>query len=394
MLTQTVPAGDPACRPPSAVLPSDNVKPIFRADHVGSLLRMPLLKQARKLFSEGRMSAGRLKQFEDRSIRQVVTIQQDAGLQTITDGEQRRNFFHVDFLQRIGGVEVSIAGYEIKFRGGNRDVAFAPPILRVTGRLTRPAGGIATDDLRFLRTVVGYDKVLKVCIPSPSMLHFRGGRRGVSIEAYPDMEEFFADLARVYREEIADLYALGCRYLQLDDTNLAYLCDPAHRDRARKLGEDPDLLPSLYARLISECVKERPADMTVGVHLCRGNHRSCWAAEGGYEPVAEIMFNETDVDAFFLEYDDARSGDFYPLRFVPRGKAVVLGLVCSKVPRLEARDDIKRRLEEASRVIPLEQCALSPQCGFSSTHEGNDLGYGAQFEKLKLVVDVAAEVWG
>ncbi|HWK53353.1 MAG TPA: 5-methyltetrahydropteroyltriglutamate--homocysteine S-methyltransferase, partial [Hyphomicrobiales bacterium] len=267
-----------------------------------------------------------------------------------------------------------------------------PPVLTVVGKLKR-THGIATEDFKFLQSVVAPGHIPKVCIPSPTMLHFRGGRKGIDEKAYPDLKEFFADLARIYQEELAELYALGCRYVQLDDTNLAYLCDPSHRERVKAQGENPDELPELYAWLISESVKLCPADMAIGVHLCRGNHRSAWAAEGGYEPVADIMFNQTKVDAFFLEYDDARSGDFSPLRFVPKDTQVILGLVCSKVPALESKDDIKRRLDEASRFIALDQCGLSPQCGFASTHEGNDLSVEQQFDKLRLVVEIADEVW-
>ncbi|MDT8397955.1 MAG: 5-methyltetrahydropteroyltriglutamate--homocysteine S-methyltransferase [Pseudomonadales bacterium] len=367
--------------------------PPFRADHVGSLLRTPELHKARVQHEAGQICSEDLKTAENNSIREIVRIQQEAGLKVITDGEQRRTFFHVDFLEKISGVKASIAGYEIKFRGGNKDVTLAPPILEVGDKLRRDQG-LATDDFRFLQSVTPEGHVAKVCIPSPSMLHFRGGRDCIDETAYPDLDQFFEDLARIYREEIAELASLGCRYLQLDDTNLAYLCDPEHRQRVSELGENPDELPALYARLISECVKDRPADMAVGIHLCRGNHRSAWAAEGGYEPVAEVMFNETDVDAFFLEYDDARSGGFSPLRFVPKDKRVVLGLVSSKVPTLESRDEIKGRIQEAAQFIDLEQCCLSPQCGFSSTHEGNDLSFSQQSAKLRLVADIAAEVWG
>ena len=367
---------------------------LFRADHVGSLLRPKALHEARQQFQDEKISRDQLTEVENQSIRHVVKLQQEAGLKIISDGEQRRTFFHVDFLEKLNGVTASISGYEIKFRGGNKDVTLAPPILTVDGKLSRPEGGIMLDDYRFLSSEIGIGYVPKVALPSPSMLHFRGGRDGIDEKAYPDMDEFFADLARVYREEIADLAGLGCRYLQLDDTNLAYLCDPAHRERVKELGEDPDKLPERYAKLISECVRDRPDDMTVGIHLCRGNHRSAWAAQGGYEPVAEVMFNETDVDVFYLEYDDARSGGFSPLRFVPKEKAVVLGLISSKTPELEDPDDIKQRIGEASEFIPLEQCCLSPQCGFASTHEGNDITEEQQLAKLKLVVDIASDVWG
>jgi 5-methyltetrahydropteroyltriglutamate--homocysteine methyltransferase len=251
---------------------------------------------------------------------------------------------------------------------------------------------VAVRDFRFLAAAT--EKTAKLCIPSPSMLHFRGGRGSVNQAAYPDIAEFFADLARVYREEVADLAAAGCSYLQLDDTNLAYLCDPEHRARARAIGEDPDKLPATYARLISESLRGRPVGMTTCIHLCRGNFRSTWVAEGSYEAVAETLFNQIDVDGFFLEYDDARSGGFEPLRFVPAGKTVVLGLVTSKQPELESKDQLKRRIDEAARFLPLEALALSPQCGFSSSEHGNDLSVEQQVAKLRLVVETAREVWG
>ena len=366
-------------------------KPPFRADHVGSLLRPAALLEARTQHQEGRISAQELRAVEDESIRDAVALQEEVGLEGITDGEYRRTYFHIDFLERIEGVSVSDSQYTVRFRGARGDVDFAPPILGVKGRLGRPEP-IAVDDFTFLRSASG--KTPKLCIPSPSMLHFRGGRGGVDEEAYPEIDGFFADLARVYREEIGDLAEAGCTYLQLDDTNLAYLCDPVHQQRARDIGEDPDQLPRTYAKLISESVAGRPEGMTVCIHLCRGNFRSSWVAEGGYDPVAETLFNEIDVDGFFLEYDDTRSGTFEPLRFVPKGKKVVLGLITTKLPDLESRDLLKRRIDEAAKYVPLEQLALSPQCGFSSTVHGNDLTVEEEIAKLRLVVEVASEVWG
>jgi 5-methyltetrahydropteroyltriglutamate--homocysteine methyltransferase len=365
--------------------------PPFRADHVGSLLRPKELLLARQQSEQGTLSAEELRGVEDRCIRDVVKLQEDVGLDGVTDGEFRRAIFHVDFLKRLHGVTLSASQYKVKFRGQGKEIDFAPPVLGVTERLQRPAGGVAVEDFRFLDSVT--TRTAKLCIPSPSMLHFRGGRGSVSQEAYPDIAEFFSDLARVYREEVADLAAAGCTYLQLDDTNLAYLCDPEHRERARAIGEDPKLLPSTYAKLISDSVKDRPANMTVGIHLCRGNFRSTWVAEGSYEAVADTLFNEIDVDTFFLEYDDARSGGFEPLRFVPKNKLVVLGLVTSKRPDLEPKDELKRRIEEAARYLPLESLALSPQCGFSSSEHGNDLSVAEQVAKLRLVVETAREVW-
>jgi 5-methyltetrahydropteroyltriglutamate--homocysteine methyltransferase len=308
----------------------------------------------------------------------------------VTDGEYRRTFFHVDFLERIEGVVVS-GGLPAKFHSTTKQVEFAPPRLTVGSRLRRTRG-IATDDFAFLKSVT--KGTPKLCIPSPTMLHFRGGRQGVNAEAYPDMEDFFADLARVFREEIAELGKLGCTYLQLDDTNLAYLCDPAIQESTRRLGEDPATLPRRYARLINDAIAGRPDDMRVCIHLCRGNFKSAWVAEGGYEPVAEVLFNELAVDGYFLEYDDERSGDFAPLRFVPRDKIVVLGLVSSKLPALEPRDDLRARIDEAATYMPIEQMALSPQCGFSSTAHGNDITAEQQNAKIRLVIEVADAVWG
>lgn len=364
----------------------------FRADHVGSLLRPQSLLQARRRHAEGLLTAEQLRELEDQAIVHAVALQEQVGLQGITDGEYRRAIFHVDFLKHIHGVSVSAGTYTVKFRGAAQPIDFAPPVLAVTGKLQRPSGGISVEDFKYLNSVT--NRTAKLCIPSPSMLHFRGGRQNVDANAYPDIDGFFEDLARVYREEVAELAAAGCRYLQLDDTNLAYLCDPEHRARAQSIGEDPDRLPQLYTRLINDCIASRPADMRVCVHLCRGNFRSAWVAEGGYEPVAEVLFSEMDVDGFFLEYDDARSGGFEPLRFVPAGKSVVLGLVTSKRPEIEPADELKRRVEEASRYVPLDALALSPQCGFSSSEDGNALTEEQEIAKLRLVVDTASEIWG
>lgn len=366
--------------------------PPFRADHVGSLLRPPELLAARARHQGGEITAAELRAVEDRAIRHAVKLQEEVGLQCATDGEYRRAIFHVDFLKHIHGVTVSQSEYTVKFRGAGKEIDFAPPVLGVSGRLSLPEGGVAVEDFRYLRGVT--TRTPKLCIPSPSMLHFRGGRGAVDKSAYPDIEEFFSDLARVYRAEIAALAAAGCRYVQLDDTNLAYLCDPEHRARARSIGEDPDRLPSLYAKLISDSLRDRPKDMVACIHLCRGNFQSAWVAEGSYEAVAETLFNEIDVDGFFLEYDDARSGGFEPLRFVPKGKMVVLGLVTSKRAELEDKSELKRRIDEAARHMPLEALALSPQCGFSSSEHGNDLTEEQEIAKLRLVVETAAEVWG
>ncbi len=365
--------------------------PPFRADHVGSLLRPKRLLEARARRAEGKASDRELRAVEDECIREAVGRQEATGLEGITDGEFRRTFFHVDFLERLAGVSVGEGSFSASFRRDDgTEVGFRPPVMRVTGRL-RHQGPIQGPDFDCLQSCT--TRTAKVCIPSPSMLHFRGGREAIDKALYPDLETFYADLAAAYRAEIADLAARGCRYLQLDDTNLAYLCDPKIRDATRARGDDPDQLPRTYCRLINAAVQGRPEGMTVCIHLCRGNFRSAWVASGGYEPVAEILFNELALDGFFLEYDDARSGDFAPLRFVPRGKTVVLGIMTSKRPELESKDALIRRIEDAARHVPLEQLALSPQCGFSSTVHGNELSEDDQWRKLARVVEVANQVW-
>ncbi len=364
--------------------------PPFRADHVGSLLRPQRLLEARARHDNGELTSQALRDIEDACIRDAVRLQEDVGLEAITDGEFRRTYFHIDFLEQLEGVAVR-GGIAVKFHRRDGEVDFAPPKLEVKGRL-RHTHGIQTDDFRFLKSCTR--RVPKVCIPSPTMVHFRGGREAIDAAAYPDLDAFFDDLARCYREEIRALADLGCTYLQLDDTNLAYLCDPKLRQGALERGDDPHELPRIYARLISAALGDRPPTMTACIHLCRGNFQSAWVAAGGYEPVAEILFNETDVDAFFLEYDDARSGDFTPLRLVPREKYVVLGLVTSKTPQLESKDTLKRRIDEAARYVDLERLCLSPQCGFSSTVHGNRVSEADQIAKLRLVVETAAEVWG
>jgi 5-methyltetrahydropteroyltriglutamate--homocysteine methyltransferase len=364
--------------------------PPFRADHVGSFLRPKELLDARGKRQKGEISAGELRTVEDRAIRDIVRFQEDLGLQAVTDGEFRRTYFHIDFLEQLEGVETR-GGLTAHFHSAKGEVDFAPPVLHVTGKV-RHAHPIQVKDFAFLKGAT--KRVPKVTIPSPTMLHFRGGRGAISREAYPDMEEFFDDVAAAYRAEIAALGEAGCTYLQLDDTNLAYLCDPKMRDGARARGDDPDELPRRYAQLINAAIAERPAGMRICTHLCRGNFRSAWVAEGGYEPVAEVLFNELDVDGYFLEYDDERSGDFKPLRFLPKGKTMVLGLVTTKIGELESKDAIKRRIDEAARYAPLDQLCLSPQCGFSSTVHGNEIARESQASKLRLIVEIAREVWG
>jgi len=365
-------------------------KPPFRADHVGSFLRPKKLLDARDQNKAGTLSAAALRAVEDDAIRDIVRFQEDLGLRGVTDGEFRRTYFHTDFLTKLSGVTTK-GGINVSFHSAGGNVDFAPPVMQVTGKVRHDVA-IQRADFEFLRAAT--TRTPKVTIPSPTMLHFRGGRGAISREAYPDLDAFYADVAQAYRAEIADLAAAGCTYLQLDDTNLAYLCDEKMREGARTRGDDPDELPRRYARLINAAIEGRPANMTVCVHLCRGNFRSAWAAEGGYEPVAQVLFNELAVDGYFLEYDDARSGDFAPLAHVPKGKTVVLGLVSTKVGQLESKDDLKRRVDAAAKLVPLEQLCLSPQCGFSSTVHGNDIAFESQTAKLQLVVATAREIWG
>jgi 5-methyltetrahydropteroyltriglutamate--homocysteine methyltransferase len=370
----------------------DRTAPPYRADHVGSFLRPQRLLEARARRARGEITAEALRKVEDDAIREVVRRQEEVGLRGITDGEFRRTFFHVDFLEQLDGVAVTDGSFTATFRRDDgSEVGFKPPTMRVTAPL-RHRRSIQGQDFEFLRGVA--TRTAKVCIPSPSMLHFRGGRQAISEQVYPELDAFWADLAAAYRAEIADLAARGCRYLQLDDTNLAYLCDDAIRAATRARGDDPDELPRLYCRLINDATLGRPADMAVCIHLCRGNYQSAWVAKGGYEPVAEILFNELALDGFFLEYDDRRSGDFAPLRFVPAGKTVVLGIMSSKRPEVEAKDAIRRRIDEAARYVPLDQLCLSHQCGFASTVHGNLLSEADQWRKLARTVEVARDVWG
>jgi 5-methyltetrahydropteroyltriglutamate--homocysteine methyltransferase len=368
----------------------------FRADQVGSLLRPPELKEAREKQARGEITREALTTTEDQLIRVAVKRQEEVGLNAITDGDFRRGSWSGDFLTAIKNVvqtPPTATRQQLDVPVGQIVRDWQPPTPKVIGKLGWPAGGIQRKSFAFLKSVTS--KTAKVTIPSPSMLHFRGGRGGVDQAAYPDMEKFFADVIAVYRAEIEDLAAAGSRYVQLDDTNLAYLCDPRLRDRVKSIGEDPDKLPHLYARLINGAIASRPADMKITIHLCRGNSLSRGHAEGGYEPVADAIFNELKVDGFFLEYDDARSGDFAPLRFVPKGKLrIVLGVITSKFGALEPRDQVKRRIDEAAKFMPLEQICLSPQCGFASHTGGNILSEEQQYGKLRHVVELAEEIWG
>jgi 5-methyltetrahydropteroyltriglutamate--homocysteine methyltransferase len=366
------------------------IRPPFRADQVGSLLRPKDLLEKRYKWKMGELSAMELRKAENLAIAETVKKVESIGMKAVTDGEFRRDYFHLDFLQQLEGVTVTGA-ITANPRAKAASDGFAPPKLSVTGRL-KHVKSIQVDDFKYLESVVS--QTPKVSIPSPTMVHFRGGRKAIDIKAYPDLESFFSDLSQCYRDEIRSLYNAGCKYIQLDDTNLAYLCDIKMREEARARGDDPDELPTTYAELINSVIDNRPDDLTIAVHLCRGNYRSTWFAEGGYEPVAEVLFNKLNVDSYFLEFDDERSGDFSPLRFVPRKKVVVLGLISSKIPQLERRDEIARRIDDAAKYVPLENLCISPQCGFSSTAHGNNISMEDQWRKLELTVETAIKIWG
>jgi 5-methyltetrahydropteroyltriglutamate--homocysteine methyltransferase len=370
---------------------SQRQTPPFRADQVGSLLRPKALLDARAKREKNAIDPAEFQRIEDQAVREVVRMQEELGFKAVTDGEYRRGSWHRDFLVSFENVKIVRPTVKMRFHTEAGDIERTPPGLKVAGKLRR-ARPIFVDHFKFLKSVVR--AVPKITIPSPSNMHFRGGRDAIDSSAYPDMDEFYTDLARVFREEVHDLAAAGCRYLQIDEVNFAYLCDPTLRDEVKALGEDPTTLPKTYARLINETVAGKPDDMAICMHLCRGNARSAWIAEGGYEPVAEVLFNEINVTGYFLEYDSPRAGGFEPLRFVPKGKTVVLGLVTTKKGQLESKDELKRRIEQAAKYVPLEQLALSPQCGFSSTVEGNLITVDEEIQKLKLVVDTAREVWG
>ncbi len=370
---------------------SQTQRPPFRADHVGSLLRPKYLLDARAQAASGEITKEALRSVEDKAIAEVVDFQEDVGLQSITDGEFRRTYFHIDFLEQLGGVKTDIP-VTITKPDGTQELA--PPVMRVVDKV-RHVKDIQKADFEYLKSRVAAGNTPKVTIPSPTMLHFRGGRAGISKQHYPELDPvFYDDVAQAYGEELRSLADAGCTYVQMDDTNLAYLCDDKMREAARSRGDDPDELPHRYAAFINRVVARKPAGMTLAIHLCRGNFKSTWAAQGSYEPVAQALLSEMDVDAYFLEYDDARSGDFKPLRYLPKGKTVVLGLVTTKLGQLESPDDLKRRIDEAAKYAPLDQLALSPQCGFSSTVHGNNIAVEQQRAKLRLVVETARAVWG
>jgi 5-methyltetrahydropteroyltriglutamate--homocysteine methyltransferase len=366
--------------------------PPFRADHVGSLLRPPQLLRAREDFAAARITPAELRAAEDAAIADVVRMQAEAGLASVTDGEFRRASWHMDFIYRLGGVSKSPGNLAVQFRNPSGTIEFTPAAMHIDGKL-RLNETIFGDDFGYLQSIAG-QATPKLTIPSPSMVHYRGGPASIDPALYPDMEEFWSDLSAAYAEQVRRLAAQGCTYLQFDDTSLAYLNDPQQREMITSRGEDADRLHLRYIRQINAALADKPAGLSVTTHMCRGNFQSSWVAEGGYDFVAEALFGELNVDGFFLEYDDARSGGFEPLRFVPPGKMVVLGLVTTKRGELESKDTLKRRIDEAGRHIPLDQLCLSPQCGFSSTVEGNKLTAAEQAAKLRLIVETAAEVWG
>ena len=363
----------------------------FRADHVGSLLRPAELKEARAKAASGAITQDALRAIEDKCIREVVALQESAGLQAVTDGEFRRAMWHTDFLTGFDGIVATKSQYAVKFHGKNGETAETSSMLTVNDKVRR-SKPVMLDHFSYLKSVTS--KTAKFCMPSATYLHLRGGRKLVDQAAYPDMAEFWNDIATVYQQEIDDLAKAGCDYVQLDDVSFAYLCDESICQQIANDGEDPKRLPQFYTQIVNTLIAKRPANMTVTIHTCRGNHDSMWMASGGYDAVAETFFAETNVDGFFLEYDTDRAGGFEPLRFVPKHKKVVLGLVSSKEAALETKDALKRRIEEASKHISIDQLCLSPQCGFASTAPGNRITEDVERRKLQLIVETAQEVWG
>ena len=367
-------------------------KPPFRADHIGSLLRPAELKEALEKHERGEITGRVRREIEDRCIREVVALQEETGIPTVTDGEFRRYEFHTPILTRIEGVELT-GRVEFHFHYEDEDIEYAPPVLEVTGTLGHPSGGLAVEDYKFTRALT--DRTVKICIPSPTYMYARGGWAGINKDLYPDKDALIAGLAAVYNAELRALWAAGCDFVQIDDTNFAHMCDPKFHDRYRRIGEDPGELPRFYARMINACIRNRPAGQRIGLHMCRGNVRGAWVAEGGYEPVAEALLNDLEVDCLFMEYDAPRAGDFTPLRHLERDdKLVVLGLVTTKKAALDPGDELKRRIDEAARYVPMDQLGLSPQCGFASFYQGNPIAEADEMAKLRLVVDTARDVWG
>jgi 5-methyltetrahydropteroyltriglutamate--homocysteine methyltransferase len=362
-----------------------------RAHHVGSFIRPDNLIKAREAHAQKKMSDAELQRIQEAAIRDVVKMQEDLGLKVVTDGEYNRGSWQRDFLLEFDNVALVPSKIAVKFHTSEGARENAPPSLQVQGKIGH-SHPIFVDDFKFLKSVT--KATPKVTFPSPSTLHFRGGRDAVDAKAYPDINDFYTDVARVYREEIKDLGDAGCRFIQIDEVNLAYLCDPALRDQAKSFGEDPDELPKTYANVLNESVAQVPKDMVVSMHLCRGNFAGAWVAEGGYDPIAELLFNGIDIDVYYLEYDSARAGGFEPLRFLPKGKIAVLGLMTTKDKKLETKDELKRRIDEAAKFAPLDRLALSPQCGFSSGIGGNVMTIEEEIAKLKLLADVTKDVWG
>jgi 5-methyltetrahydropteroyltriglutamate--homocysteine methyltransferase len=362
-------------------------KPPFRADMVGSLLRTAALKEARHKHHDGEITDAALKEVEDREIRALIKRQEEIGLQAVTDGEFRRAYWHFDFLEHLDGVTSVEADSGMNFKGG----VGISKALRITGKVGF-SNHPMIEHFRFVKD--NTSRVAKMTIPGPSMLHYRGGRKMMNMGVYPDMDGFYADVGAAYNKAVHAFYDAGCRYLQLDDISFAYLCDPEQREMLRQRGDDPERQPDIYAGMVREALKDKPEDLTITMHLCRGNFRSTFIASGGYEPVAETLFNAMPVDGYFMEWDTDRAGGFEPLRFLPKGKSVVLGLVTSKTGILESKDDIKRRIDEATKYVDLDQLCLSPQCGFASTEEGNTLAEDEQWAKLRMIVEIADEVWG
>ncbi len=359
-------------------------------DHVGSFLRPQYLLEARAQKAAGAINAEQLRVVEDKAISEIIAFQESVGMKSVTDGEFRRTYFHIDFLEQMGGVKTDIP-VTIKKADGSEELA--PPVIKVIDKV-RSIKPIQLADFNYLKSHVAPGSTPKVTIPSPTMLHFRGGRAGISKAAYPELDPaFYDDVAKAYGDELHSLAAAGCKYVQMDDTNLAYLCDERMREAARQRGDDPNELPHRYAQFINKVVAHKPEGMLLAIHLCRGNFKSTHAAAGNYEPVAEALLQEMNVDAYFMEYDDERSGDFRPLRYLPKGKTVVLGLVTTKFGTMETPADLKKRIDEAAKYAPLDQLALSPQCGFSSTVHGNNIAVEAQRQKLRLVIDTAQDVW-
>jgi 5-methyltetrahydropteroyltriglutamate--homocysteine methyltransferase len=373
---------------------AEAARPPFRADHVGSLLRPPEVLRARDDFAAGRINAEQLEEVEDAAIREVIRMQGEVGLRSVTDGEFRRESWHMDFIYSLGGIKkVHDDTIRVAFHNQQKNLEWAPPSAHVVDKVTLPKT-IFADAFSFLRDNAGQGQTPKLTIPSPSMVHYRGGRSAINESVYPRLDEFWDDLAAAYGQELRQVYDLGCRYLQLDDTSMAYINDPAQREHIAEIGGDPLHQHETYIATMNKALANRPADMGVTVHTCRGNNQSMWAAEGSYDFVADTLFNQLDVDGFFCEWDDERSGGFEPLRYLPKGKRVVLGVVTSKRGELESKDFVKRRIEEAAKYTDIDQLCLSAQCGFSSTKEGNDLTQQQQWDKLRLIVEVASEVWG